>query len=323
MVRGIERQTIFRNDADRNDFVARLAKLVPRDGLVVYAWVLLPNHAHLLIRTGAVSLSRSMRSLLTGYAGAFNRRHRRTGHLFQNRYKSIVVDEEVYLLELVRYLHLNPVRAGVVRDLKDLDRYAWSGHATLLGRLPRPWQATAEILGRFSGDPRRARTAYRDFVEAAASQGRRPELQGGGLIRSLGGWQVVRGLRRSRTGEPMAADARVLGTGPFVEKLLGETTHQLAARADHRPRDLDLDTLTQRVAQDLKVCPASIGHRVRMRQVAKARQIVAFLWVEHVGRPASELARAWGLSRSNASWAARRGAEVIGEWRGRIHEWCK
>jgi len=116
MVRGIERRALFRDDQDRADFVARLAALAEQGALTVYAWALLPNHAHLLVRTGIRPLPRSMRRLLTGYAGAFNRRHQRVGHLFQNRYKSIVVEEEPYLLELVRYLHLNPLRAGVVQS---------------------------------------------------------------------------------------------------------------------------------------------------------------------------------------------------------------
>ncbi len=123
MVRGIERTVIFRDDTDRADFVTRLAALVEAGALTVYAWALLPNHAHLLVRTGSRPRPRSMRSLLTGYAGAFNRRHRRAGHLLQNRYKSIVVEAEPYLLELVRYLHLNPLRAQVVPDLRALARY--------------------------------------------------------------------------------------------------------------------------------------------------------------------------------------------------------
>jgi REP element-mobilizing transposase RayT len=102
MVRGLDRQAIFRGDPDRADFIARLAALAEEGDLIVYAWALLPNHAHLLVRSGSRPLARSMRRLLTGYAGAFNRRHQRTGHLFQNRYKSIVVEEEPYLLELQR-----------------------------------------------------------------------------------------------------------------------------------------------------------------------------------------------------------------------------
>ena len=90
-----------------------------------------------------------MRRLLTGYAGAFNRRHRRHGYLFQNRYKSIVVEEEPYLLELVRYLHVNPLRATVVSDLRALARDPWTGHSALVGTVARPWHATQTILAPF------------------------------------------------------------------------------------------------------------------------------------------------------------------------------
>jgi len=79
-----------------------------------------------------------MRRLMTGYAVTFNRRHRRAGHLFQNRYKSVICEEDPYLLELIRYIHLNPLRAGLVKDLKELDRYPWTGHSAILGRRKNP-----------------------------------------------------------------------------------------------------------------------------------------------------------------------------------------
>jgi len=230
MVRGLERRAIFRDDTDRADFVARLAQLAESGALTVYAWALLPNHAHLLIRTGTRPLPRSMRSLLTGYAGAFNRWHKRVGHLFQNRYKSIVVEEEPYLLELVRYLHLNPLRAKVVPDLRTLDRSPWTGHSALLGTVPRPWQATQPILAQFGPTQRRAIQAYRTFVHDGIPLGRRPELQGGGLIRSLGGWNAVQQLRRGR--EAYAGDARILGRAEFVETLQREAARGPAVPAD-------------------------------------------------------------------------------------------
>ena len=176
MVRGLERPVIFRDDRDRADFVARLAALAEGGAWTVYAWAVLPNHAHLLVRTGTRPLARSMRSLLTGYAGAFNRRHQRVGHLFQNRYKSVVVEEDPYLVELVRYLHLNPLRAQVVPDLRRLDRYPWTGHSALLGTVPRPWQATHAVLGHF-GLRRRAWHAYRAFVADGIPRGRRNAVQ--------------------------------------------------------------------------------------------------------------------------------------------------
>ena len=107
MGRGIERKEIFYNDIDRNDFIARLASLVDEDAMEIYAWVLMPNHFHLLCKTKNFPLASTMRRLLTGYVVNFNKRHKRYGHLFQNRYKSIVCQEDIYLKELVRYIHLN------------------------------------------------------------------------------------------------------------------------------------------------------------------------------------------------------------------------
>ncbi len=128
MGRGIERVEIFRNRFDRQDFVDRLREICESGALVCYAWALMPNHFHLLVRTGRMPLSLSMRRLLTGYVVNFNRRHRRYGHLFQNRYKSIVCEEDPYLLELTRYIHLNPLRAGLVKDLAALAGYLCATH---------------------------------------------------------------------------------------------------------------------------------------------------------------------------------------------------
>ena len=109
MIRGIERRKIFRNDKDREDFIERLEVLCPETQTNCYAWAFMSNHAHFLFRTGMSPLSRFMRRLLTGYAIGFNLRHSRRGPLFQNRYKSIVCQEDAYLQELVRYIHLNPI----------------------------------------------------------------------------------------------------------------------------------------------------------------------------------------------------------------------
>jgi putative transposase len=156
-------------------------------------------------------------AVLTGYVVNFNRRHKRVGHLFQNRYKSTVVEAEPSLLELVRYLHLNPLRAQEVRDLRALDRDPWTGHSALLGTVPRPWQETATILAQFGPARARARRAYHAFVAAGLPQGHRPEFGGGGLVRSAGGWAAVRARRRRE--DPTVADPRILGGGAFVAQL--------------------------------------------------------------------------------------------------------
>ncbi len=218
--RGIEGSKSFRSRGDREDFLDRLAKLCEAKALSVYAWALLGTHFHLLVRSGNQSLSQSMRQLLTGYVVNFNRRHKRYGHLFQNRYKSILCEEDPYLLELTRYIHLNPLRARVVKDWKELRVYPWAGHSAVMGKQKRRWQDVGAVLGYFGRRKKRAIVAYENYVREGIEQGRRPELVGGGLIRSMGGWSEVLSLRRR--GEKTASDERILGSGEFIEQLLSE-----------------------------------------------------------------------------------------------------
>ena len=215
MARGIEGRALFREDRDRADFVRRLAALAQAGAVTVYAWALLPNHVHLLVRSGHRPLSRTMRSLLTGYAGAFNRRHHRKGHLFQNRYKSVVVEEAPYFLELVRYLHLNPLRTGIVQDLRALDRYPWSGHAALVGRGTIPWQATRTVLARFAPTRRRAQAGVPGLHRRGGGARAAP--------RPPGGWAAPERGRVGRGPIPPAR-ARTLGgrrADPWEQRLRG------------------------------------------------------------------------------------------------------
>jgi len=123
MLRGLARGAIVTDDKDRENLLSRLGEIATATGTAIYAWAILPNHLHLLCRSGPPGLPLFMRRWLTGYALRYNRRHRRIGHLFQNRYKSIVVEEDAYFQELVRYIHLNPLRANLVHSLRALDRY--------------------------------------------------------------------------------------------------------------------------------------------------------------------------------------------------------
>src|SRR5512139_1003540 len=133
MVRGIDRCAIFHDDVDRRWCRDRLGAVLHAGAGTLYAWCFMPNHIHAVTRTGSAALSRLMRRWIGPYATWFNRRHRRCGYLFQNRFKSILVEEEPYFLELIRYVHLNPLRAQLI-DLDELETYPWTGHAVLLGR---------------------------------------------------------------------------------------------------------------------------------------------------------------------------------------------
>lgn len=181
MGRGIERKRIFTNDEDRSDFINRLDAIAEDGGMGIYAWSLMPNHFHLLCKTGKRPLSANMRRMLTGYVVNFNKRHKRYGHLFQNRYKSIVVQEDAYLKELVRYIHLNLLRAKIVKDMDELNHCPWSGHSALMGNIKRPWQSCDYVLAYF-GKKRSQRKNYQHFVAEGIEKGRRPELVGGGPL---------------------------------------------------------------------------------------------------------------------------------------------
>ncbi|MBU0575911.1 MAG: transposase, partial [Proteobacteria bacterium] len=225
IARGIDRRQIFENDGDRDHFLTRLGDILTETKTECYAWALIPNHFHLLLRTSSISISTTMRRLLTGYAIWYNRRHRRYGHLFQNRYKSILCQEDVYLLELVRYIHLNPLRAGIVPDLKALDRFPYSGHSVLMAKVKFAWQNTDTVLKFFGEKSGTARRSYRQFVNKGIDQGKRTDLTGGGLIRSVGGWAAVKALRAAKGFEK--GDERILGDGDFVESVLKAANEQM------------------------------------------------------------------------------------------------
>jgi len=181
IVRGITRDKIFSDDADRRNFTRRLHALLRETDTICYAWALIPNHVHILLRPRRVPLSSFMRRLLTGYAVTHNKRHNRSGHLFQNRYKSIICKEDIYLLELIRYIHLNPLRAHFVPDMKSLDQYPWSGHAEIMVQQPGCGLDVEGVLSLFGQKASAARQEYRKFVADGMEMGERPELVGGGL----------------------------------------------------------------------------------------------------------------------------------------------
>jgi len=136
--RGIEKRDIFSDQNDREDFRRRILRNLKRFNAGCLAWAFMPNHFHLLFHSKSGNLPDFMRCLMSGYSIYFNKKYKRTGHLFQNRYKSSVIDTERYLLGLIRYIHLNPVRSGIVPSLEKLASYRWTGHFEIMafGRLP-------------------------------------------------------------------------------------------------------------------------------------------------------------------------------------------
>ena len=166
MVRGVDRRDIFRDDDDRRDLLRRLSYVLPESDCTCFAWVLMSNHFHLVVRTGEVPVGRVMARVGTGYAMYFNGRYGRVGHLVQNRFKSRLVRDDDDLLNLIRYVHLNPVSAGFVSSLASLRHYPWSGHAALMGGRPQPFHHSTKALALFANDPTTARSQLGRFMQA-------------------------------------------------------------------------------------------------------------------------------------------------------------
>ena len=304
IVRGIERRKIVTDNQDRDNFISRLGTLAKETGTAIYGWALLSNHAHILLRSGATGLPTFMRRLLSGYATSFNRRHRRFGHLFQNRYKSIICEEDTYFKELVRYIHLNPLRVKLVDSLGRLERYKWCGHAVVLGRRGNDWQDRDYVLKWFGNKEGEARKAYREFINEGIDQGRRPDLVGGGLVRSMGGWSVVKAMRRS--GIRQMGDERILGSGEFVEQLLEEASqkiqHQIPTQDLVDRVEKEIRTVCQRENIDV----AALLSASRRRSVSKLRAHLAMKLVHELGLSLAETARQLNLSTSAVAQILRR-----------------
>jgi putative transposase len=307
--RGINRQDIFTDAKDYQAFLERLGNLLEDTKTSCYAWALIPNHFHLLLRTGNVPISNLMKKLLTGYAINFNRRHKRCGHLFQNRYKSILCQEDSYLLELVRYIHLNPLRAKLVKEYGGLSAYPYCGHGVVTGRRKVEWQNTEYILGLFGDKETNTRRNYSLFVRKGIEHGKRPDLTGGGLLRSQGGWAGVRALKESN--DYQKGDERILGDGAFVKDVLEKAEENFREKYKLKAGGYNLDKLIDRVSVITMLTRKEILDNARDRKRTEARSILCFWATDKLGVTQTESARILRLTQSAVSHAAGRGRVLV------------
>jgi REP element-mobilizing transposase RayT len=195
--RGNARRKIYRDDKDKEIFLAVLTSVTKRFNWLCHAYCLMDNHYHLLIETPDANLSRGMRQLNGVYTQNYNRRHNRTGHVFQGRYKAILVEKESYLLELCRYVVLNPVRAKIAEKPRD---WRWSSYAGTAGIRKAPECLTTDwILGEFGSTRKRAIENYKAFVKAGEKeQSPFRELEGQILLGEEGFIETFRSLLREK-----------------------------------------------------------------------------------------------------------------------------
>jgi len=271
MLRGNGGDDIFFSDADRCHFYLLMQEGVERFGHRVHAFCLMSNHVHLLIQVSEIPLSRIMQNLSFRYTRWINKRQRRTGHLFQGRFKAILVDADSYLLELVRYIHLNPVRAGVVGHISE---YPWSSHAAYAGSERLAWLTSGTVLARFSARRNMARARYAEFMAQGVGESYRADFHGG------------------------ASDARVLGDDAFAEKAL--------TAKEHLKPKLDLGECIETVCRHYDLQASELAARHRMRRPAEARSVVAWLVMKHGGMRLSAVANHFGRDVATLSTSIRR-----------------
>jgi len=306
VMRGIEHREIFEDNRDREDFLERLSRLLKGTLTPCYAWALMTTHVHLLLRTGTVPITSIMRRLLTGYAVKFNRRHHRCGHLFQNRYKSILCEEDGYLKQLVAYIHLNPFRAGIVADFAELEVFPFTGHSALMGKTDRSWQDTEYVLTLFGRTVSEARQNLQRHVLKWSGKGRCPELTGGGLIRSAGGWRAVK--EAYRDGIRLAGDERILGSSEFVETTLKQAGETYDRRMRLQSAGMTLSGVIVAVCRYLNINEKELAGPTRRPKIASARALVGYIATRELSISGSEVARRLNVDRSAISRAVQRAA---------------
>ncbi|MBW2271377.1 MAG: transposase [Deltaproteobacteria bacterium] len=298
MVRGIDKRQIFRDDSDREDFLHRLWQQTHDAGTACFAWALMPNHAHLVLRTGVRPLSELMRRLNTGYAIVFNRRYERSGYLFQDRFRSIMVEDDAYLRVLLRYIHLNPLRAGLVPSLEALATYPWSGHAGLMGCHRRGFQSVEEVLNWFGSDLDTARTE---------------------LVRLMGEEGAATSAAYPNRHEPSQERRIAPHSSQDGPEPRGETERTSPSRAvSLRARGWNMDTLIAWVCREWQVDPIRIRRGARAHSESAARAVIGHFATHDLGYTAKEAGLATGVSVGPMSRAIRRGASLVAEREVRI-----
>ncbi len=305
MGRGLERRDIFKTKEDKEDLLSRLAAGLEATHSQCMAWAILSNHYHLLIRVSAIALSQLMSQVLSGYATQYNRRHRRVGYVFQNRYKSILCDEEAYFLEMVRYIHINPLKAKIVKTLRELDQYRWTGHAGIMGNHFQEWQARDEVLSRFGRRIDAARRHYRAFINDGLHSPADIDYEGGGLIRSYGGWQNIQEKRAHH--EARIGDERILGESKFVEQALKEDELQIEAQTRLKRSGWTLEKLIKNVCQSYGVPPKYITHKGRVNALSTVKALICYWGTTKLGVSSTEISIRLNISQPAVSQASKRG----------------
>lgn len=256
ILRGNGGRDIFNSAADRSRFYLLIQEGIERYGHRIHAFCLMTNHVHLLIEVGTISLSRIMQNLSFRYTRYVNALEKRMGHLFQGRYKGLLIDKDTYLLELTRYIHCNPIRAGLVTDP---GKYRWSSHQAYLGKEAIPWLTTEPVLAQFASQAKKASKLYVQFVEDGVREPHRQDFHTGSY------------------------EGRILGDDYFSEKALAQADEEVSCMVSL----VDVIKATCSIYHLNEVALLEPGKK---QPAAEARAVVAHLVQERDGLSLTELA---------------------------------
>ena len=272
ILRGNGGREIFYDRQDRIKFFFLLQEGVEKYHHHIHAYCQMTNHVHLAIQVGDIPLSRIMQNLSFRYTLHINRRKKQTGHLFQGRYKALLIDADHYLLELVRYIHNNPVRADLV---KSPDKYPWSSHMVYLGETDVPWMTTDWVLSQFSSNKNRAIRLYKEFVHAGREEEHRQEFHRGTI------------------------EGRILGDDCFGEEALTKASQQISPK-------MTIEHVLKKVCRYYKIKPDDLSGRGKQRSLSEPRTIAAYIVRETDHLRLTELGRKIKRDLSGLSQAASR-----------------
>jgi len=278
MSRGIDGMDIFRSDQDRQQFLLLLWKYLDETRMKCYAWSLMPNHYHLVIRNSELPLVKLMKPLNSCYAGYYNSIYKRRGYLFQDRFKSIATQEQRYIEEMVRYVHLNPVRAGICKNIDELDHYAWCGHSAIMGYAQYKFQDTKSVLDRFGKNLQQSRIGYRNYLVEALKENSdrdpdsffRKNTQGGICKENPSRW--------------------VIGDTEFVKNALKSDIARRIRIRRYAVEKHDIEKVSVVISKELRIKPIELIQPRKKDASAKGRKILAYVCHRKLEIPVIEIA---------------------------------
>lgn len=305
MARGIDGRDIFPADEDRKQFLAIFGSALQRMKCRCYAWVLMSNHYHVLLRPFDTELGILMRRINTAYAQYYNRKYHRRGYVFQDRYKSIATQEMFYFKELIRYIHLNPVRAGLVGSVKKLKDYQWCGHQDIIGASRFTWFYKQEVLRRFDRDTAKAVKNYMDYLESGVG--------GESFSSGISGIPHEGNQDREDKENPVEYEGRVWGDQDFVRIALRGESDRKNDQHMLKNKGVSLDTIARTVAKHFGVERALLDLSGRNNDRSQARDVIAYFARCRLGETLNNIAIYFGVTPSAVSYMINRGALIIGK----------